>query len=707
MTVVRAVAVVLAAVLGGLLFAPVFGLTTLLVPVAVPAAAVLAVAMLCGRAPDWRPLLTTGAGLLAIGETLLWRTTVAGLPTTATLHAVVDGITRSWRQTLESTWPVRPEAGLVLFVPLLTVAAAVVGLELLHRLGSPLPALLPGLALLFFAQAHVPLAPRVAVLVALGWTGLAGLLLAAARTIVLVPIAAGVAGAVVLAGLAVPAAAPRFSFRADPPPPPVPTPLTSPLDELSGRLAEPDTPVFRFRADTVPDRWQLVVLDHFDGVDWTPGDRLRRLGSRLPPAISGPVRERAATVIGAPGPWLPSQTWPAAVDGAAPYIAPRHGTLLLAGPVGYTLRWWEPQIDGATLLRSGVDDDAPGGLDPIGVPPAGMAELAAQATGGQRPSFRAALRLESWFRARYRLATGDDLPAGHSWPQLTEFLRTTRRGTSEQVAAAYVALARMVGIPARLAVGYRTPARPEPDGAYTVRNGDALAWPEVAVPGVGWIPLDPTGQASANGVRTTGPAAAAQQARSAPPAAAAAAPPAPGAAPVPAETRQRPWPLWPALVPGALLGWPVIVPLLWAARAGGRRRRRGAASILGAADEARDRLLAYGVAVSPALTLRDLAGAAAEPVATDLRRLGTVVDRAAWSGDAVRRVDAEEAWSAVRSLRRGLAGRGIRSRLRAAVSLRGLATAGHRHRREPPAGGFRRLIAGFRDPGRNRGSRGS
>ncbi|MCM4081115.1 transglutaminase family protein [Paractinoplanes hotanensis] len=671
---VRTSVVVATAVVGGLLFAPVFGLTALFGPVAAAGLAVLAAALAAQRRPDWRPLLAAAAGVLAVGETVLWHTTVAGLPTAATLHGLTDGVTRSWGRTLESTWPVRPEPGLLIFVPLLVVVAAVAGLELLHRLRGPLPSLLPGLALLVFAQAHVPLAPGPAAGVALVWAVLAGLLLVTNRRArLLATTAAGVAAAVVLTGLAAPAGAPRFSFRADPPTPSVPAALTSPLDELPGRLARPGTPVFRFRTDAVPDRWPLVVLDRFDGVTWTPGDRLRRLGARLAPGTTGPVRERSASIAGAPGPWLPSQTWPAAVEGAAPYIAPSHGTLLLAGPVDYTLRWWEPQIDGATLLRSGVDNDAAGGLDPIGSAPAGTAELAAQAAGGQRPSFRTALRMEQWFRTRYRLAVGDDLPAGHGWPQLTEFLRTSRRGTSEQFAAAYVVLARMIGIPARLAVGYRTPARPDTDGAYTVRNGDALAWPEVAVAGVGWVPLDPTGQASATGVRISGPAAAAQQARSAPPpGAVAATPPTAVAAPRPAAETSRRWSLWLLLTPVGLLAGPAVVPLLWVARARLRRRRTGAPGVLAAAQEVRDRLRAYGVTVSPALTLRDLAEAAPAPRAAGLRRLGAVVDRAVWSGDEVGPADVDEAWAAVRVVRRDLADQGVRDRLRAAAGPRSL-----------------------------------
>ncbi|MEV4348287.1 transglutaminase-like domain-containing protein, partial [Actinoplanes sp. NPDC049596] len=508
---VRASAVVLTAVLGGLLFAPVFGLGALLLPVGAPALAVLAVALLCGRGSpglaDWRPLLTAPAGVLAIGATVLGPTTAAGLPTGATWHGLVDGVTASWWRTLETTWPARPEPELLIFVPLLVVAAAVIGLELLYRLTAPLPALLPGLALLVFAQAHLALTARPAVAVAIVWAGLAGVLVASARAVVLVPIAASAAGAAVLAGAVLPAAPPRVSVRAEAAPPSAPAPLINPLDELAGRLADPGRPVFRLRAAALPDRWPLAVLDRFDGVNWTPGDDLRRLGARLNPGAGVPVVERAAAVLGAPGPWLPSQTWPAAVEGASPLVAPRAGSLLLTGPVDYTLRWWEPQIDGDALLRAGVDDRAPGGLDPMPGVPAGLAELAADATGRRPPSFRAALALEGWFRANYRLAVGTGLPAGHGWPQLTEFLRTTRRGTSEQFAAAYVALARLAGIPARLAVGFRTPSRADTDGGRTVHNGDALAWPEVAVPGAGWVPLDPTGQASAAGVRPTGAAA--------------------------------------------------------------------------------------------------------------------------------------------------------------------------------------------------------
>jgi hypothetical protein len=363
------------------------------------------------------------------------------------------------------------------------------------------------------------------------------------------------------------------------------------------------------------------------------------------------------------------------VRGADPVVAPDHGTLLRPGPPGpaqYTLSWWEPLVDASALTGAAVDPDAAGGLNAIGELPAGVAELAREATRGLRPSFRSALILEDYLRTRYALAVGDDLPTGHGWPQLADFLLRSRRGTSEQFAASYVALARIAGIPARVAVGFRPRA-----GETTIRNGDVLAWPEVAVQGVGWVPLNPGGRPSTTPSATGGLAAVAEQARAGLPAPDDArnpplGRPAPG---VPASGRDD----WPALlllpvVP--LLLWPVAAPAAWRLRARRRRRRAGRDSVVGAWAEARDRLRAHGVPVSSAMTARDLA-TAAEPVTDaatgdELRRLATTMDRSLWSAGSPTPEQIEQTWAGVRSVRQALARRGFRARVRATLGLRGL-----------------------------------
>jgi transglutaminase-like putative cysteine protease len=669
----------------------VFGVPALVLPILVPAAGVLLVALLCARGtalPAWRPLLTAAAGLLAVAETAAWPTTAGGLPTAATGRAIVAGVTESWRLALQSTWPARPEPALLLFVPLLAVAAAVLGVEVLHRVRGPLPALAPSLALLLLTQAYAPAPAGPAVLAALLYLVVAGALLAAVRTGGPPPVrrfvapVLTVAAVTAVAGAWLPAEPARYSLGRDAAAPLAEIQVTSPLDDLARRLGDPGTPVFRFRATVPPDRWPLVVLDEFDGVNWRPPERYRRLGAELPPgpAVTVPAVRRTAEVevVDTGGPWLPSQTWPASVGGLAPRVAEGHGTLLRSGPDDpgrYELNWWEPQINPGELADAAVDNAAPGGLAGVGVVPAGMHELAGQAVRGIRPSFRTALVLEDFFRRNYRLAVNDALPTGHAWPQLADFLLRSRRGTSEQFAAGYVALARILGIPARMAVGFRSPPGADPDGAYTVRNGAALAWPEVAVQGVGWVALDPAGAAVPEPTGG-GLAATTAQARSELPApdelrdppVAAPAEPAPAG-----TTRSRSWlPMFgvPVL---ALLAWPVAVPAAWAVRSWRRRRRPGAGAVVGAWQEARDRLRAHGVAATPAMTARDLATAATavtdDRTVAEIRRLGTVVDRVVWGGEPADANRARQAWAAARAVRQGLARRGRWARLRASLDV--------------------------------------
>lgn len=700
----RATGPVLAAIVAGLLFAPVFGLRPLLLPVILPALAVLAVTLLCARRPglvDARPLLALLAGLLVAAETVLFGTTIAGLPTGRTVAALGDGVTRSWQLVLQSTWPARPDPDLLILVPLLVTVAAVLGVEILLRVRAPLAALLPSLAVVVLSQVYSALAPGPAVLGALAYAVAAAITLVARAGVVRL-VACGAVG-VLAAGLTLvllPSAPARWSAQDGQAAPLDETLPTNPLDEIAFRLAHPDTEVFRVTGGTGEDRWPLFVMDEFDGVTWRSDGLYRRLGTELAegPQVRVPVtRQRAhITSAGTGGPWLPSQTWPASVDGIAPRVAPRYGTLALPGSDGvaeYDLSWWQPQVDWRTLADAPIDPDAPGGTGPIGEVPEEVQALGDTAARGLRPSFRTALLIEDYLVENFGAAREENLPTGHSWRQIEEFLFETRRGTSEQFAAAYVLLARTQSIPARLVVGFRTP-RPEPDGSVVVTNGDVLAWPEVAVEGVGWVPLDPT-EGAAGATAGTGLAARAEEARAQlPPVEDLREPPDPPAAPgaddggeddVAEPAGRSPWTVLLAAPLVPLIGWPLGVPALWTLRSWRRRRRGGEAAVLGAWTEARDRLRAYGVPVTPGMTVRDLGAAAGHPVGDDLRALAVVVDRALWSGGATSDGDVASAWESVGAVRRGLATRGWAARAWALVNPRPLLPIGRRPRRGRPS----------------------
>lgn len=72
------------------------------------------------------------------------------------------------------------------------------------------------------------------------------------------------------------------------------------------------------------------------------------------------------------------------------------------------------------------------------------------------------------------------------------FLFEVRRGFCNYYASAEVILLRILGIPARLAVGYAEGERSGQGEFYTVRVRDSHAWPEVYFAGIGWIEFEPT-----------------------------------------------------------------------------------------------------------------------------------------------------------------------------------------------------------------------
>jgi hypothetical protein len=695
----RTIAVLAGVLVGGLCFGPVFGVGNLWLPVGAVCVVAYLATEACRQWPGlttWRPLLVIVGGLLAIVETVLRATTVVGLPTAASVRALGRGLT-SWQLTLESTWPARPDPELVVFVPLLTLVACLLAIELLDRL-PPLIALLPGIAVLGVSQLYIAATGLTAVLIAAGFCLIVIALLipdnmehrrlaprAATATVTVAAVVFGlVAGAIDPAGRT-PYSLQKVQAATAPG-----TRLASPLDELGSRLSSKNTTkdkvLFRYKASEPVDRWRLVALDDFDGANWTTDHPFLRMGSALTPGpevrVSTTTQSASIQLEDLDGPWLPGQLLPATVGGVTePQVEPIGSTLLAPQrPDHYEVTWREPTVDSSYLLGAGIDADAPGGLSDLGPVPAKIAEI--NPLQGKRATFATALALEKYMRDNYTQATGGQLPTGHSWPQLEAFL-LKRWGTSEQFAAGYVALARMNAIPARLVVGFRAPAEPDPNGLYTVRDSDAYAWPEVAVEGIGWWPLDPTKQAA------TGKASAAGSSASITEQARAAVPPVdqiedPEVPPSTDDgTSDRTWTgiriplLWIFLASAALLLlWLAGVPLLKFARALRRKRRTGSASVVGAWSEARDRLQAHGVPITPGMTVRDLAHAARDLPNTEpgLTTVARAVDQAVWSGAPTGAELSQQAWSGVRDLRKALRARPRLDRLQASLELRTLFT---------------------------------
>ncbi|GAA3099525.1 transglutaminase-like putative cysteine protease [Kribbella aluminosa] len=668
--------VLAAAVVAGLLFAPLFGTAAVLWPMlAVAVVAYLVEESILHRPglARWRVPLTLVGGIVAL---------LAVIPGAARRPlSLWEAVTSGWRRTLESTWPASPVPDLVAFVPVLVLLACLIGARVLQR--SRLLALLPAVVVAGLSQAYVTVSGVDAVLAGLALTACCALVLLqwpGDRGSWLRLVAALAAMTVAASTLSVALPTSSAVHLPKPSPPDSPTVLSNPLTEIAARLHSPDTVVFTARANGPVDRWPVIALDSFDGVTWTAAPKFQRLGRELPldSHVTVPVRRQSADVALADWslPWLPSQSRTLSVVDDKPLLVdPASGALLAedSRPSQYRVNWAEPTVDVDALASAGVDSDLRSG-DDLGEVPAGIDELARSIAGDVRPSFELALVLEKYLRTNYKLATGENLPTGHGYAQLNYFLQHSKRGTSEQFAAAYVVMARLLGLPARLVVGFKQPDTPSPDGTYVIRNRDVLAWPEVAVTGVGWVPLDPTGTATST-TSKGGLAGAAETVRKN----------LPSTKEIEREHQSEPnlpapktpttnhSPGWGALLVAGgvlvvvLLLWLLGVPLAKAVRRQ-RRRRHGTR---GAWAEARDLLRDHGMRVTPAATARDLARDSDGAVSQAMTLLAGCLDRALWSGQDSD-PDREFAWSAVRKARRGLAEGRLTQRIRTTLNARSL-----------------------------------
>ena len=105
--------------------------------------------------------------------------------------------------------------------------------------------------------------------------------------------------------------------------------------------------------------------------------------------------------------------------------------------------------------------------------------------------FAKAVALQNWFlhggHFSYSLRPG--LPDGAAG--LLDFVTKKRVGFCQQFAVAMASLARLIGIPSRIVVGYTGGTR-QHDGSWLVTTSDYHSWPELYFTGLGWLRFEPT-----------------------------------------------------------------------------------------------------------------------------------------------------------------------------------------------------------------------
>jgi transglutaminase-like putative cysteine protease len=305
-------------------------------------------------------------------------------------------------------------------------------------------------------------------------------------------------------------------------------------------------------------------------------------------------------------------------------------------------------------------------------------EEARRRTARARSPYEATLLLERWFRREGGFRYDERPPASAGNPPLVDFVEVTRLGYCQHYAGAMAVMLRLLGVPARVAVGFT--AGTWKAGVWTVTDHQAHAWVEAWFDGFGWLAFDPTpgrgtlsavytlASDSADAVRALGTG---RFLDFTPPAPETGRPIPPTPAPT-ARDDSVPWwliavPLVPGVLVGALLGGK------WARRTRrlGRREPRALAS--GVRAELVAALVDRGAAVETAVTTADLRRTTERVLATPAGALTDALAEARFGplrgtrGAAVRaRAELRHVLDAARARETPA------DRLRAAVSLRSL-----------------------------------
>ncbi|NUT70754.1 DUF3488 and transglutaminase-like domain-containing protein [Pseudarthrobacter sp. C4D7] len=505
---------------------------------------VVALALAALRSVRAQPLLVTAGGFLALGGVLtltFFRSSSFFwvVPTGATLPELDRLVQRASETVLAETAPVAPNAGIVMVVCAVLGLAVILVDALAVPLGMPAASGTGLLALLVVPAMIKPQSVGVGSFVATA----AGYLLILAFSQWFAPEGrlqggparspglmrrAALTGALALAAtLVLPLAIPGFDRGTFPQgsrlnPWGASTGL-NPMITLGNSLRTPDGSGRITYATNSPAPLYLrsVTVDSFDGDSWGPDDRSASrvpLDGRIDPGYQVLTDEqvRLVTAIDAgtfTSPYLPVPYAPETVRGLGGQWTWDPATLAIKGSDSTTTRRQEylvtsavPKLSAALLAQSsaparGIPDvftRVPGNVPDI------VKTTAQTVAGSAGTPYQKAMAIQKYLRSAaftYSLQApvqgGYD---GNGLSVLADFLQQ-KSGYCIHYASAMAVMARLEGIPSRIAVGY-APGRltgatitvagqgslPE----YEADARDAHAWPELYFQGLGWVSFEPT-----------------------------------------------------------------------------------------------------------------------------------------------------------------------------------------------------------------------
>lgn len=298
--------------------------------------------------------------------------------------------------------------------------------------------------------------------------------------------------------------------------------IQNPITDLQRDLLRgQDRPLLRVVTDDPdPSYIRIAVLTRFRNTMWSAGDRTFPSGqvadgtmptpAGVDPSLSGKEHSYAFTALETfKSTWLPTPLTLSEIyaPGLWKYDTTTMDFLaaerdLTTQSISYRAVAKKPRLSGQRLATS-----AP---PPLGIGnryrqlptdlPTVVSELADAVTAGQPSKFQEAQALQQWFRKDGNFTYSlDNAPTGSGSQALVTFLSAEdggRVGYCEQFASAMAVMARVRGIPARVAVGFLSPEKTGPQ-TFEYSSHDLHAWPELYFTGAGWVRFEPTPAARA------------------------------------------------------------------------------------------------------------------------------------------------------------------------------------------------------------------
>lgn len=272
--------------------------------------------------------------------------------------------------------------------------------------------------------------------------------------------------------------------------------VISPLVDIRSRLVNQSGLEMFQVAAAQPAYWRGIALPTFDGRRWVVADAALSsaddgLAAARPSSL---LVDQRITINNLGGKLVPAAADPVAVlSGDDLRIEARTSTLVVSDDLQpgrvFEITSALPNFSPEQLRAAGSSQppDAAYLELPDNVPDE-VARIAAEVTAGAATSYDQARALQDWFRTEFDYSL--EVQRGHSSNDIKNFLRL-KVGYCEQFAGTFAVMARTLGIPARVAVGF-TPGREVSPGVYSVTGRNAHAWPEVWFEGVGWVEFEPT-----------------------------------------------------------------------------------------------------------------------------------------------------------------------------------------------------------------------